>query len=90
MINAFQITVFGKVQGVWFRKGTQIQAQKLGLNGHVQNKQDGSVLIHAYGEEAQLKKLQEWCKDGTPHAKVERIEVTEIPFKNLQEFSIIR
>ena len=90
MSKGLQIAVFGKVQGVWFRKGTQIQARHLALRGNVQNLEDGSVLIQAYGDSEQLIQLQAWCKEGTQHAKVERLEVIEIPFKALEEFTIIR
>lgn len=45
----FNITVEGKVKGVWFRKHTQIKAKELGLNGIVKNQKDGSVYIEAIG-----------------------------------------
>uniref|UniRef100_A0A8C0JDX5 Acylphosphatase n=1 Tax=Chelonoidis abingdonii TaxID=106734 RepID=A0A8C0JDX5_CHEAB len=35
--------VFGKVQGVFFRKYTQAEGKKLGLVGWVQNTEDGTV-----------------------------------------------
>jgi acylphosphatase len=38
-----KISVIGKVQGVWFRKSTQLEARKLGLTGFVSNEDDGSI-----------------------------------------------
>jgi acylphosphatase len=48
-MHHYQITVSGKVQGVWFRKSTQDKARELGLRGFVRNQPDGSVYIEASG-----------------------------------------
>ncbi|EKX74285.1 acylphosphatase, putative [Theileria equi strain WA] len=46
MAKSFNFTfiVRGKVQGVFFRKYTKIEADKLGIKGYVQNHVDGSVV----------------------------------------------
>jgi acylphosphatase len=49
MKKTFQIEVFGRVQGVWFRKYTKQKADELGLKGWVRNGEDGSVLMHVEG-----------------------------------------
>lgn len=84
------VKVIGKVQGVWFRKGTQLEAIKLGLKGTVQNLPDGSVLIKVYGEEKQVDKMLEWCKTGTPNAEVKQLHTSNIPFEVKEDFIIIR
>lgn len=68
------IIISGLVQGVFFRKNTEITAQKLGLFGRVQNVPDGSVEILAEGEQQNLQKLVEWCHKGPPQARVDKIE----------------
>lgn len=84
------IQVFGKVQGVWFRKGTMLKAKELKLKGTVQNMSDGSVKIHAFGNQEQIKQLLKWCENGTPHAQVDRLSTTEISFQNKEAFIILR
>lgn len=91
MIFSLQIKVIGKVQGVWFRKGTQIKANSLGLKGNVQNLKDGSVFIEVHGNESKVMELVEWCKVGTTHANVDSISYEEIDSTNtLNSFEIIR
>ena len=43
------VRVWGRVQGVYFRAGTQREAQRLGLDGWVRNRGDGSVEAVAEG-----------------------------------------
>lgn len=45
----FSFQIFGKVQGVFFRKFTKEQADKLGLKGWVTNLADGTVQGQAQG-----------------------------------------
>lgn len=75
MIKSIGIRCKGRVQGVFFRASTQQEAARLGLTGWVRNEADGSVLIHARGEENVLDKLIEWCHQGPPNARVTDVEV---------------
>ena len=52
-----QMTVRGRVQGVFFRASAQREARRLGLTGWVRNRADGSLEIVAEGEEAALRDL---------------------------------
>lgn len=49
MYRQFQFQVYGKVQGVWFRKYTQQEAMRLGIKGWVKNTSYGTVLGEAQG-----------------------------------------
>lgn len=84
------ITVKGKVQGVWFRAGTRNRARELGVTGTVCNQTDGSVYIEAQGKEKQLKELINWCKVGTPHARVDEVTIDNSTNKHFKEFRILR
>ncbi len=75
MTRRVYITVAGRVQGVFFRANTQEVAQRLGLSGYVRNLPDGRVEVVAEGEEEALRKLVDWCHEGPPLARVERVEV---------------
>ncbi len=69
------IVVKGRVQGVFYRASTKDEAERLGINGWVKNRNDGSVEILAEGDELVVRELIEWCKKGPPHAKVKEVKV---------------
>ena len=48
-MNRIKYEVFGKVQGVFFRKYTKKEADKLGLSGWVMNTDNGTVVGVAEG-----------------------------------------
>lgn len=68
------VSVFGRVQGVYFRHYTLERAERLGLDGWVANRRDGSVRVVAEGEEASLRRLLEWLYQGPAMAVVERVD----------------
>ncbi len=86
----YDICVYGKVQGVWYRASTQAQARSLGLTGFVQNMADGSVYIEAEGPKKQLDALVSWCHEGPPLAQVSRVDVKEGPVKGFTHFKVRR
>jgi acylphosphatase len=66
--------VQGVVQGVGFRWWTRSQAQRLGITGTVRNASDGSVVVHARGEDPALQRFRSVLQRGPDLARVERIE----------------
>ncbi|XP_010152071.1 PREDICTED: acylphosphatase-1 [Eurypyga helias] len=67
--------VFGKVQGVFFRKYTQGEAKRLGLVGWVRNTSHGTVQGQVQGPSARVRELQEWLrKTGSPQSRISRAE----------------
>ena len=77
-MRTIQITVAGKVQGVWFRKYTKEKAEVLGLNGSVENLADGSVFIIAQGEESALDEFIKWTSIGSPESRVDNTAIEEL------------
>lgn len=73
-----QFTVYGKVQGVWFRAGTREQALALGLSGCARNLADGSVLVQAQGNADALDRLEQWLRLGPALAKVSAVDIAEL------------
>lgn len=69
-----RLQIYGRVQGVFFRRTAKVEADKLGLTGWTRNEDDGSVEILAVGDKKSLKEFIKWCKDGPEMAKVDRIE----------------
>ncbi len=70
-----QISIKGKVQGVFYRLETQKAAKKLGVSGWVRNQPDGTVAALAEGERAAVETLIEWCQTGSPRAAVSKVDV---------------
>ena len=69
------VCVSGRVQGVYFREDTRRLAQSLGATGWVRNRADGRVEAVFEGDEAQVRRLVEWCHSGPPHARVQGVTV---------------
>jgi acylphosphatase len=84
------VTVYGKVQGVFFRASAQEAALQYGVKGFVKNQSDGSVYIEAEGEDAVLDRFIAWCHQGPPQARVDRVEVVEGNFKSFASFDVKR
>ncbi|HYQ81236.1 MAG TPA: acylphosphatase [Anaeromyxobacteraceae bacterium] len=84
-----RIRVRGLVQGVAFRQSTVDQARRLGLEGWVRNRADGSVEAEAQGARARVEALVAWCRRGPPAAEVEGVEVEWIaPSEALGSFRV--
>jgi acylphosphatase len=88
MLIHLNISVKGKVQGVFFRAYTKQKAESLGLVGFVKNKADGSVYIEAEGEENVLNEFESWCYKGSPASKVESVESTKSELASFSSFKI--
>ncbi|XP_069885952.1 acylphosphatase-1 isoform X1 [Dipodomys merriami] len=64
--------IFGKVQGVFFRKYTQAEGKKLGLVGWVQNTDRGTVQGQLQGPISKVRHMQEWLKTrGSPKSHID-------------------
>ena len=75
-LSAIKATVYGRVQGVFFRASTRKVARELELSGTVRNLPGWrEVEVHAEGEKGQVEKLLEYLKTGPPGAKVEKVDV---------------
>ncbi len=82
------ISIRGKVQGVWFRKFTKDRADKLNICGFVKNLEDGGVFIYAFGEETNLNSFIDWCHTGPILAKVTEVVVEDAEAILSSDFSI--
>lgn len=90
MKKHFAIQAYGHVQGVFFRVSTKTEADRLGVTGTVRNCEDGSVCIEAEGEENTLEQFVKWCKDGPGYARVQRVDIADLPLRGYTSFDIIR
>lgn len=90
MSQHFNITVKGKVQGVFYRASAQKMAMLLGINGFVQNEPNGHVYIEAEGDNDMLVKFVQWCQHGPDGAVVEHVSVTDGPVQGFNGFVVKR
>jgi acylphosphatase len=69
------VIIRGRVQGVFFRLETQRAAGRFEVSGWVRNKRDGTVEAVFEGEKARVDEILEWCRQGSPGAVVEHVNL---------------
>ena len=69
------LRVRGSVQGVGFRASMVAQARRLGVDGWVRNRRDGSVEAVVAGADDAVQRLLDWARRGPPGAVVDRVDV---------------
>jgi len=82
------ITVTGRVQGVFYRASTYENAKQIGIKGFVENQVNGSVYIEAEGTKDQLEAFILWCKQGPDYAHVESLHAEEGQLEGFEKFEI--
>lgn len=83
------IFVEGRVQGVFFRHETRVEARKKSVKGWVRNLPDGRVEAIFEGEKGKVDEMIDFCKRGPSGARVTRVEVVwEESSSDYQDFTI--
>ncbi|CAH1713306.1 unnamed protein product [Chironomus riparius] len=81
-----EFEVFGKVQGVYFRKYTERQAIILGLRGWCMNTEKDTVKGRLEGDQGRVMQMMEWLKTrGSPKSSIEKATFTDL--KPIREFT---
>lgn len=88
MKKHLNLSIRGKVQGVWFRASTKRRAEELGIRGIVRNEPDGSVYAELEGDKEVIDKMLEWCNHGPELAKVDEVVVSEGILQHYTTFEI--
>lgn len=83
-----RIRFHGRVQGVNFRRRTRDQADILNVSGWVRNMPDGSVEAEFSGEENSVRDLILYCSSDMPVARVDRVESSELEYREYGGFEI--
>ncbi|PRD46427.1 acylphosphatase [Sphingobacterium haloxyli] len=84
------ITVTGKVQGVYYRATCKAVADQLGVKGFVMNQPDGSVYIEAEGDSFALEALLAFCHEGPDRAAVEEVSSAEGMVQGFKNFEVVK
>lgn len=66
--------IHGRVQGVWYRGWTVDTAARLGLDGWVRNRRDGTVEALFAGARAAVEEMIASCRIGPRMARVDRLD----------------
>jgi len=86
--NTYLIKITGLVQGVGFRPFIYVLAEKEGLRGWVENRNDG-VLIKIHSDKKKALKFIEKIKKQAPLASsIKDIQLNKTDFENFSDFSI--
>jgi acylphosphatase len=84
------ITIKGKVQGVFFRASTKAVADQLGVRGIIKNEPNGDVFIEAEADNPTLDMFLDWCHEGPEEAHVTTVETNDGELKNYRNFEILK
>jgi len=75
-LKTVTVRVEGRVQGVFYRAWVEQTARRLGLDGWVRNRRDGSVEAVFSGPESQVDEMVRRCAHGPPDADVANVVIT--------------
>ncbi len=75
-MEVYKFIIFGKVQGVYYRKFISQSAMKKQLEGYIKNLKDGTVEVVVVLFDEDLEPFKKILKDGSPMSSVEKIEMS--------------
>ncbi|MCD8480061.1 MAG: acylphosphatase [Candidatus Cloacimonetes bacterium] len=85
----WEITVFGRVQGVGFRYHVKRSAEMLDVNGFVKNLPDGSVYIQAEAEKSAFESFCRLVEQGNSFSRVSKLSIEKLEsMKRYNDFEI--
>ncbi len=85
MRQAARLRIVGRVQGVGYRDWAEATGRRLGLDGWVRNRIDGSVEALVAGDEAAVAAMIEACRRGPSPARVENVGVEPVDAAGVPE-----
>ena len=89
--RSVRVRIHGHVQGVWYRGWTVGQAMRLGLDGWVRNRADGSVEAIFSGADEQVEAMIAACRQGPPAARVVAVAVepADVPASGFRQLPTV-
>lgn len=70
----YRFKVYGRVQGVGFRRFVLNLGQRFNIGGWVKNNADGTVSVEARGKEEEVNNFVEMVRRGSFLSRVDKIE----------------
>ncbi|WP_456432321.1 acylphosphatase [Nitratifractor sp.] len=77
-MESYRFVVFGKVQGVYYRKFVAQKLRRLGVQGYVRNLPDGTVEVVVRATEDDVGPIEQILYEGSPLSEVERVEMESL------------
>ena len=87
-MKSFQIIISGRVQGVGYRYYAQRAAERIGINGFVENLLNGKVKLEITCDVFKRDLFLNELKKGPLFARVDEIKCHEVELKKFSGFSI--
>ena len=87
-MRSVRVTISGRVQGVFFRASCAELARDLGLAGSVRNLRDGRLSATFQGPDDAVDRMLAWCREGPPMARVDELEVEDVPASDATGFRV--
>ena len=89
-MNSYKFTVYGKVQGVWYRRYVMQIAETLEYVGYVKNLKDGIVEVVVNLElQSELESFVSKLYEGSTFSNVSDIECIKVDFVDFKLFEKI-
>jgi len=73
---------------VGFRYNARSEAARLGIGGYARNRPDGAVEVEIEGDEASVTRMLSWLERGPRFAKVDSVDVSDVPAVGDERFDI--
>ena len=89
MKKAVRLYIEGTVQGVFFRQFIRENAERQNLKGFARNLEDGRVEVFIEGDNENIDKMIEFCKQGPKHSQIRNVEIKEEKFQGFKEFKVL-
>ena len=81
--------ITGRVQGVGYRVSMQAEALRRVTTGWVRNTSTGAVEAEVEGERATVNAVVAWCQRGPAWARVDQVQVAEVPVRHDVGFHVL-
>lgn len=89
-MQTWELLAHGVVQGVGFRWGVKMLAQKMKLPGSVRNNHDGTVTIVIQGTPTDLVKFKAELPNAVPYAQISRLDTKVLPkIEQMHSFHVL-
>ena len=89
MKKSLRLYITGTVQGVFFREFVKSDAEKHNVKGFVRNLEDGRIEIFLEGDNTNVDKVVELCKQGPKHSQIKKVGIKEEKFQDFKTFKIL-
>ena len=90
MKKSVRLYIEGTVQGVFFRRFVQENAEKLDVKGFTRNLDDGRIEVFLEGNIDEVRKMIDLCKKGPKHSQIRKVEEKIERFQDLKNFKILK